>query len=81
MGALADREHAQIAEHLALVRQKGGVAALPAGERLYVVRHLSVEKLGRVCARERELAALAAIQQRTALGQLAVLAPGWRRVL
>ena len=59
-------EDPQVAEHLALVREEGGVAAGPRRERLDVVGDLTVEELLGVGAGQRELAALGAFDQRAA---------------
>ena len=60
-------EHAEVAEHLALVGEERGVAAGAGLEALDVVRHLAVEELLRLAPRERELAALGAVDDRAAL--------------
>ena len=58
---VAGGQDPQIAEHLALGRQERGVAAGAVGEPLDVVRHLALEEAARVRTRERELAALGAV--------------------
>ena len=76
---LAQREDAQVAEHLSLVREEGRVAALARAQVRELVRHLAVEELDRSGARQRELAALGAIQEPAPLAQRpVVLARGWR---
>jgi hypothetical protein len=59
---VAGGQDPEIAEHLALGRQERGVAAGNVGEPLDVVRHLALEETARVCTRERELAALGAVE-------------------
>jgi hypothetical protein len=60
-------DHAQVGEHLALVGEQRGVAALPGLERLDLVGHLAVEERLRLGAGQRELAALGAVDERHAL--------------
>ncbi len=70
---LADVEHAQIAEHVALVGEERGIAAGPGRERLDVVGHLAGEEPLRLGAAERELAPLGAVDQTAALRERRVL--------
>jgi hypothetical protein len=74
-GALAEQEELvarvddpQVGEHLALVRQQGGVAALARLERLDLVADLPVEERLRVGPGQGELAALGAVDEGGALG-------------
>ena len=60
-------EDPQIAEHLALVRQEGGVAALAGDERLDVVRDLAMEELLGLGTAEGQLAPLGAVDDRAPL--------------
>ena len=66
---VAQVEHPHVAEHLALVREEGGVAAAPRLERLDVVRDLAVQEVLRLRAGQRELAALGAVDETAGLGQ------------
>jgi hypothetical protein len=70
---VAEVQDAQVAEHLALRREKRRVAACSRGERLGVVRHLPGKELLRARAGQRELAALGAVEESAALGERAVL--------
>ncbi len=56
-------EDAQVAEHLALRREEGGVRAVPGLESDDVLGHLALEEILGVPAGERELAPLRAIEQ------------------
>ena len=56
-------EDAQVAEHLALVGQEGGVAARAGLERLDVVGDLALQEVLDLGAGERQLAALGAVEQ------------------
>src|SRR5215207_492305 len=56
-------EDPQVAEHLALVREEGGVAAGAVRQALHVVRDLAVQELLRLGARQRQLAALGAVDE------------------
>ena len=67
-------EHAQVAEHLALVGQEGRVAAAAGGQALDVVRHLAREEGLALGAGERELAALGAVDEAAILRQRPILA-------
>jgi hypothetical protein len=60
-------EHAQVGEHLALVREQRGVAAAAGLEGLDLVADLPVEELLRSGARQRELPALGAVDEGGAL--------------
>ena len=60
---VAERQHAQVAEHLALVRQERRVAALAGAQIGELVGQLAVEELDRVGAGEGELAPLGAVDQ------------------
>jgi hypothetical protein len=66
-------EHAEVSKHLALWGQERCIAALARGQRLDVVGHLALQEAPRVRARERELAAIRAIEQARGLGDRAVL--------
>ncbi len=55
-------EHAQVTEHLALLREERRVGAGARGERADLLRDLAVEKFLGIGTAERELAALGAIQ-------------------
>ena len=66
---VAGVQDAQVAEHLALVRQQRRVAAGAGGERLDVVGDLAVEHLGGLPAGERELAELGAVEDAGARGE------------
>jgi hypothetical protein len=66
-------QHAQVPEHLALVGEERGVAAVPRLERLDVVRDLAVEEGLRLGPGERELAAFGAVGERACLARGAVL--------
>ena len=74
-------EDAQVAEHLSLVREEGRVAAIAGAQVGELVRHLAVEELDSPGARQRELAALGAIQKAAPLPQRAVLLGRGRRGL
>src|SRR5215207_64275 len=56
-------EDPQVAEHLALVREEGGVAAGAVRQALDVVRDLALQELLRLGARQRQLAALGAVDE------------------
>ncbi len=71
--ALAGREDAQVAEHLALVREERRVAPFARGEVGQLVGDLAVEELHGAGAGQRELAALGAVEQAAALADDAVL--------
>ena len=72
---VAEVEDPQVAEHLALVGEERGVAAVPGVERLDVVGHLAVQELLGLGTGQRELAALGAVDQ----ARPARSAPGSRR--
>jgi len=65
-GGRADLQHAQVGEHLALVRQQRRVAPLAGLERLDVVGQLAVEERLGLGARERELPALGPVDESNA---------------
>jgi hypothetical protein len=60
---VAGVEDPQVAEHLPLVREEGGVAAASLAQPLDVVGHLAVQEHLRLRAGERELAALGAVDE------------------
>ena len=62
-------EHAQVAEHLALVREERGVAAAARHEPLDVVGDLALEERLGLGSGERELAALGAVDEAARVGQ------------
>ena len=70
---LAGVEHAQVAEHLALVGEERGVASVAGSQRFDVVGHLAGEHLLRLGAAQRELAPVGAVAQAAALRQRRVL--------
>jgi hypothetical protein len=70
---VAEVEHAQVGEHLALVREQRGVAAVPGLERFDVLGDLPLQELAAVRAREGEPAAAGAVDEPAALGERAVL--------
>ena len=56
-------QDAQVSEHLALVREKGRVAAFPATQVGELVRHLAVEELDGLRAGQDQLAPLGAVHE------------------
>ena len=72
-------EHPQVGQHLALVGQQRRVAAAAGDQRLDVVGDLAGEQLLGLRPRERELAALGAVDERDLLGQEAVGGCGFAR--
>ena len=69
----AGREDPQIAEHLALVGEKGRVSAFARFQVDKLVGDLTVQELDRSRAGEGQLATLGTVHQATALGQDRVL--------
>jgi len=70
---VAHGQHAQVAEHLALVRQKRRVAPAAVAEADDVVGHLAGEKRLRIAAGQREPATLGAVVQAAVVRQRTVL--------
>jgi len=71
-GGRAELQHAQVGEHLALVGEQRGVAAVPGLERLDLVGDLAVEERLGLAAGQRELAALRAVDEGHAPGHRGV---------
>jgi hypothetical protein len=69
-------EHAQVAEHLALVGEERGVAARAGRERDHVVGDLPLQEVARLAPGEDELAALGAVDHARALAQRPVVGRG-----
>ena len=63
---VAEVEDPHVAEHLALVGEEGGVAAVARRQADDVVGHLAVQEVLGLRARQRELAALGAIDDERA---------------